>query len=154
MVLVSHGSKIHPQLSPLGSLPPPLGHCSYSLFLQIVHTFDPRRHNPTSPCFEPKAFVDQDLEFQGGQESTTASNGTCFWWGAESSQRRRPDCLCICTCVWVSLLSILRLTVLMTELGRSGSGGGPASLFTGREVPQSRPAAGPSPLQSHSTART
>ena len=37
MVLVSHGSKIHPQLSPLGSLPPPLGHCSYGhLILDVT----------------------------------------------------------------------------------------------------------------------
>lgn len=37
----------------------------------------------------------------------------------------------------VSVFSILRLTELMRELGRSGSGGAPAALFTGQEMGQS-----------------
>lgn len=151
MVLVSHGSKIHPQLSLLGSLPPPLGHCSSGHLILDITILQ-------VPALNPKHLWTRAWSYKGvrklPQLPMAPASGGEMEGGAESSQRRRPDCLCICTCIWVSLLSILRLTVLMTELDRSGSGGGPASLFTGREVPQSRPAAGPSPLQSHSTART
>ena len=151
MILMSRGSKIHPQLSPLGSFPPPVGPCSPGHLIPDVTILQVPALNPKH--LWTRTWSSKEVRKVLQLPMAPASGGETEG-GAESSQRRRPDCLCICTCIWVSLLSILQLTVVMTELGRSGSGGGPASLFTGREVPQSRPAAGPSPLQSHSTART
>lgn len=149
MILMSRGSKIHPQLSPLGSFPPPLGPCS------------PGHLIPDVTILQVPA-LNQSICGPGLGVPRGSGNHCSFQWClllvgkrrvVQSSQRRRPDCLRLYMHLG-SLLSILQVTVVMTELGRSGSGGGPASLLIGREVPQSRPAAGPSPLQSHSTART
>ena len=150
MILMSRGSKIHPQLSPLGSFPPPLGPCS------------PGHLIPDVTILQVPA-LNQSICGPGLGVPRGSGNHCSFQWCLLLVGKRRVVqralrgeglIVCVCTCIWVSLLSILQVTVVMTELGRSGSGGGPASLLIGREVPQSRPAAGPSPLQSHSTART